>query len=135
MLPLMVWYGVRPGAGILLLPLLIAFLVLTSFSVALWTSALTVRYRDMRYLMPFATQMLLFLTPVAYPASMLPDRFRVVYGLNPMATIVEGFKSSLLGTPQVSGPMLLLSAAVVTVAFVTGATYFRAVENSIVDHL
>jgi lipopolysaccharide transport system permease protein len=129
---LMAFYGVVPGPALLLLPLLFVFLVLLAFSITLWTSALSVHYRDMRYLIPFATQLLLFLTPVAYPASLVPERLRLLYGLNPMATVVEGFRSAILGTP-LPGTMAFVSVAVVLVALVTGLSYFRSVESSMVD--
>jgi len=129
---LMAWYGVPPTAALFALPALVVFLAMMAFSLALWTSALTVHYRDMRYLIPFGTQMLLFLTPVAYPASMIPARWRVLYGLNPMATVVEGFRAALLGGSG-PGPMAIVSVAVVLLAFVTGIAYFRSVVSSIVD--
>jgi lipopolysaccharide transport system permease protein len=129
---LMLWYGVAPTAAVLLLPLVLLFLMMLAFSITLWTSALTVHYRDMRYLIPFATQLLLFLTPIAYPSSMIPAKFRLVYGLNPMATVVEAFRAILLGGAW-PGPMAIPSVLVVVVAFVTGIAYFRSVESSIVD--
>ena len=90
LLVLLAWYHVTPGAGVVLLPLYAALGILTAFAVTLWTSALSVRYRDARYVLPFLIQIWLFVTPVAYPASMIPERWRLVYALNPMATVVEG---------------------------------------------
>ena len=129
---LLAWYHVVPTAAIVALPLYVALGLLTAFAVTLWTSALSVRYRDARYVLPFVIQIWLFISPVAYPASMVPERWRLVYALNPMATVVEGFRSSLLGTP---GPGLMAAAAVVVVAaaLAAGAAYFRSVEGSIVD--
>jgi len=129
---LMAWYHVAPTAGMLLLPLYVGLAVLTAFAVTLWTSALSVRYRDARYVLPFLIQIWLFLTPVAYPASMVPERWRLLYGLNPMATVVEGFRSSLFGTPSPHA-MAAVALAVVAAAFVAGTAYFRSVEGSIVD--
>ena len=129
---LMVWYGVVPSVAILLLPLLLVLLVMTALSIVLWTSALTVHYRDMRYLIPFAVQMLFFLTPVAYSGSTLPGQWRVLYGLNPMTTVVEGFRAVMVGGPP-PGPMAFVSIAIVIIMFFTGVAYFRSVESSIVD--
>jgi lipopolysaccharide transport system permease protein len=129
---LMAWYYVAPTAGMLLLPLYVGLAVLTAFAVTLWTSALSVRYRDARYVLPFLIQIWLFLTPVAYPASMVPERWRLLYALNPMATVVEGFRSSLFGTPA-PGAMAAVALGVVAAALVAGTAYFRSVEGSIVD--
>jgi lipopolysaccharide transport system permease protein len=129
---LMAWYHVAPTAAMLTLPLYVALGVLTAFAVTLWTSALSVRYRDARYVLPFLIQIWLFVTPVAYPASMVPERWRLLYALNPMATVVEGFRSSLLGTPA-PGAMIAIAITVVAAALVSGTAYFRSVEGSIVD--
>jgi lipopolysaccharide transport system permease protein len=129
---LMAWYHVVPTASMLLLPLYVALGVLTAFAVTLWTSALSVRYRDVRYVMPFVIQIWLFVTPVAYPASMVPERWRLLYALNPMASVVEGFRNSLLGTPA-PGAMVAVAVVVVATALVAGTAYFRSVEGSIVD--
>jgi lipopolysaccharide transport system permease protein len=129
---LMAWYHVVPTASMLLLPVYVTLAILSAFAVTLWTSALTVRYRDARYVLPFLIQTWLFVTPVAYPASMVPDRWRLLLAVNPMATVVEGFRSSLLGTPA-PGPMAAVSVAAVIAGLAAGIAYFRAVEGSIVD--
>ena len=129
---LMAWYHVAPTPAMLALPLYVALGVATAFAVTLWTSALSVRYRDARYVLPFVIQIWLFVSPVAYPASMVPERWRLLYALNPMAAVVEGFRSSLVGTPG-PGAMAVVAVAVVAAALVTGAAYFRSVEGSIVD--
>ena len=129
---LMAWYHVMPDAAMLMLPLYVALGVLTAFAVTLWTSALSVRYRDVRYVLPFLIQIWLFVTPVAYPASMVLERWRLLYALNPMASVVEGFRNSLLGTPA-PGAMVAVAVVVVAAALVAGAAYFRSVEGSIVD--
>lgn len=129
---LMAWYQVAPAAAMLLLPLYVGLAALTAFAVALWTSALSVRYRDARYVLPFLIQIWLFVTPVAYPASMVPERWRLLYALNPMATVVEGFRSSLFGTPS-PGAMVVVALGVVAAALLAGTAYFRSVEGSIVD--
>jgi len=129
---LMAWYHVVPTAAIAALPLYAGLGILTALAVTLWTSALSVRYRDARYVLPFVIQIWLFISPVAYPTSMVPARWRLLYALNPMATVVEGFRSSLLGTPG-PGSMAAIAVAVVAAALVAGAAYFRSVEGSIVD--
>lgn len=129
---LMAWYHVVPTFSMLLLPLYVALAVVSAFAVTLWTSALTVRYRDARYVLPFLVQTWLFITPVAYPTSMVPERWRLLYALNPMATVVDGFRSSLLGTPA-PGAMATVAAGTVIAAVAAGIAYFRSVEGSIVD--
>jgi lipopolysaccharide transport system permease protein len=132
LLVLMAWYHVMPTAAVLLLPLYVALGISTAFAVTLWTSGLSVRYRDARYVLPFIIQIWLFVTPVAYPASLVPERWRLLYALNPMASVVEGFRSALLGTAS-PGSMVVVAVAVVAAALASGATYFRSVEGSIVD--
>jgi homopolymeric O-antigen transport system permease protein len=129
---LMAWYHVVPTPAIIVLPFYALLGVLTAFAVTLWTSALSVRYRDARYVLPFVIQIWLFVSPVAYPASMVPDRWRLVYALNPMATVIEGFRSSLLGTPAPAA-MAIIAVAGVAAALTAGVAYFRSVEGSIVD--
>jgi lipopolysaccharide transport system permease protein len=129
---LMAWYHVVPTAAIIALPFYAVLGVLTAFAVTLWTSALSVRYRDARYVLPFVIQIWLFISPVAYPASMVPDQWRWVYACNPMATVIEGFRSSLLGTPA-PGRMAMIAVATVALALTAGVAYFRSVEGSIVD--
>ena len=132
LLVLMAWYHVVPTAAILLLPLYVALGVSTAFAVTLWTSGLSVRYRDARYVLPFMIQIWLFVTPVAYPASLVPERWRLLYALNPMASVVEGFRSALLGTAG-PGSMIVVAVVVVAAALASGAMYFRSIEGSIVD--
>jgi lipopolysaccharide transport system permease protein len=132
LLVLMAWYHVMPTVAVLLLPLYVALGVSTAFAVTLWTSGLSVRYRDVRYVLPFIIQIWLFVTPVAYPASLVPERWRLLYALNPMASVVEGFRWALLGTGG-PGSMIVVAVVVVAAALLSGAAYFRSVEGSIVD--
>ena len=129
---LMAWYHVVPTPAIITLPLYVVLGMLTAFAVTLWTSALSVRYRDARYVLPFLIQIWLFVSPVAYPASMVPEKWRLIYALNPMATVVEGFRSSLLGTPAPAA-MAMIAVPAVAAALSAGVAYFRSVEGSIVD--
>jgi lipopolysaccharide transport system permease protein len=132
LLVLMAWYHVMPTAAVLLLPLYVALGISTAFAVTLWTSGLSVRYRDARYILPFIIQIWLFATPVVYSASLVPKRWRLLYALNPMASVVEGFRSALLGTAG-PGSMIVVAVVVVAAALASGAAYFRSVEGSIVD--
>jgi len=132
LLTLTAWYRVVPTFAMLLLPLYIALAILTALAVTLWTSAISVRYRDARYVLPFVIQFWLFVTPVAYPASLVPARWRLWYALNPMAAVVEGFRSAMLGTPP-PGMMAAVAVAVTVTALAAGIAYFRSVEGSIVD--
>jgi homopolymeric O-antigen transport system permease protein len=126
------WYGVLPSATIMLLPAFVLLGVLTALAAGLWLSVLNVEYRDVRYILPFAIQFWMFLTPVAYPASLVPHPWRSLYGLNPMATVVEGFRWTLLGTAPPTS-MALASCLAVLVALVTGLAYFRRLEGTLAD--
>lgn len=126
--------GRVPPAAIVMLPLFVALAGLTSLAAALWSSALNVKYRDVRYLLPFFIQFWMFATPLAYPSSIVPEQWRALLGLNPMAAVAEGFRWMLLGTAP---PMALaaVSTLVVTLALVTGFAYFRRMEGTFADVL
>lgn len=129
---LMVWYGMVPGLEVLTVPLWTLLAVATAVAVSLWLSAVNVRYRDVRYTLPFLTQLWLFATPVAYPTSIVPEPWRVLYALNPMVGVVEGFRWALVGGPW-PGVMVLFSAVAVTVLLVAGLFYFRRTERTFAD--
>jgi len=134
LLGLMAIYGVPISANILLAPGFLLMAVLASLGVSFWLSALDVKFRDVRYTLTFLTQVWLFATPVVYPSSLVPERFRVWYGLNPMVGVVEGFRWSLLATTSPPNPaMLLVSSAVIAVIFVFGISYFRGMERTLAD--
>jgi homopolymeric O-antigen transport system permease protein len=130
---LMLYYGIVPGLAIVTLPLFMALAIATALGVGLWLSALNVRYRDVRYTIVFLTQFWLFATPVAYPSSLVPERFRVLYGLNPMAGVVEGFRWALLGIGAPSMPLLIASSVVVVMVLAGGLVYFRRMEQIFAD--
>ncbi len=131
---MMLFYRVTPTINILWLPLLILLTLVSALGVGFWTSALMVRYRDVGYLMPFVTELWKFLTPVVYPASMIPEKWRLLYALNPMTGVVEGFRYALLGTTQsVSLPMVLISAGISILILITGLFYFRRMEKQFAD--
>jgi lipopolysaccharide transport system permease protein len=132
---MMFFYGIHPSAGVLLLPVFIALTVVTALAVGLWLAALNAKYRDIRYTVPFLTQLWLFLTPIAYPASLVPEKWRLLYGLNPMAGVVEGFRWALLGNEAAPGNFFFVSVAVTFLLFIGGLYYFRQIESSIADTL
>jgi lipopolysaccharide transport system permease protein len=129
---LMAWYRIVPGPSIVWLPALMLLALATAAGVGVWLAALNVRYRDVRYVVPFVVQLWMFATPVAYPASLVPARWRAVYGLNPMAGVIEGFRWALAGGPA-PGAITLVSAAVVVVLIAGGAHYFRRLEGTFAD--
>jgi lipopolysaccharide transport system permease protein len=133
LLVLMAGYGVAPGWGVLTAPVFALFAVLTALAVGLWLSALNVQYRDVRYTIPFLTQFWLFATPVAYPASIVPEAYRPLYGLNPMAGVVEGFRWALLGTDAPPWGLVAVSAGVVLGLLTGGLFYFRRMEKTFAD--
>jgi lipopolysaccharide transport system permease protein len=128
------WYQVVPGAAIIWLPALIALAVVSAFAVSIVLATLMVRYRDVRYVVPFAMQFWLFATPVAYPASLVPAGWRVLYGLNPMTGVVEGFRWALVGG-RPPGLIILASCLVILVLLVAGLFYFRAAEGTFADSI
>lgn len=130
---MMIYYGIAPTPRLLVVPLLVGFVVLTALAAGLWLSALNVKYRDMRYLIPFLTQFWLFATPIAYPSDIVPPAYRVVYGLNPMAGVVEGFRWAVLGTHTSIGALVIGSVLAVILLFFTGLAYFRRTEKYFAD--
>jgi lipopolysaccharide transport system permease protein len=130
----MMWYfGVTPTAHVWWLPLFVLLAVSTSLSVGLWLSALNVYFRDVRYVVPFITQFWLFATPVAYPSTLLSPSWRLVYGLNPMVGVVEGFRWALLGSGTAPGAIAGVSALMTAALLVSGAMYFRRMEKTFAD--
>ena len=132
LLGMMLFYGIVPTWAIITLPVFLVLAVMTALAVGLWLSALNVQYRDVRYTINFLIQFWLFATPVAYASSIVPARWRALYGLNPMAGVVEGFRWALLGT-QPPGAMLAVSCAVVIVLLIGGLYYFRRMEQEFAD--
>jgi len=133
LLAMMVFYGIIPTIHVLWVPALVLLTLTTALGVGLWLSALNVQYRDVRFTLGFLAQLWMFATPIAYPSSLLPERWRTLYGLNPMAGVVEGFRWALLGTATRPGPMIFASAAASLVLLITGAFYFRRMERNFAD--
>lgn len=130
---IMVYYGVRPTASLLLLPLFLALAVLTALGVGLWLSALNAIYRDIRYVVPFLVQFWMFASPVAYPSSLVPERWRWLYGLNPMAGVIEGFRWALTSHGNPPSGLLAASSAAVVLLVASGTLYFQKMEGIIAD--
>ena len=133
LLLMMAYYGVRPTWAVVTLPAFLLLAILTALGVGLWLSALNVKYRDVRYTISFMIQFWLFATPVAYSSSIVPARWRALYGLNPMAGVVEGFRWALLGKSTGPGALLAVSVAVVVLILVGGLFYFRRMEAEFAD--
>lgn len=133
LLGMMFFYGFVPGVEMLTIPLFLLLALMTSLGIGLWLSALDAKYRDIRYTVPFLIQFWLFATPVAYPSSLVPEQWRLLYGLNPMAGVVEGFRWALLGREAAPGGLILVSALVVLLVFVGGLFFFRRVERQFAD--
>src|ERR1700691_4613179 len=121
---MMVYYRIEPTIQILWLPAFLLLAVLTAFGVGLWLSALNAIYRDVRYVLPFLVQLWLFASPVVYSSSLLPFKWRWLYGLNPMAGVIEGFRWSLTGRGDPPGPLIYVSAGMVILILLSGVGYF-----------
>jgi len=133
LLILMLFYGVLPGVAVVWLPFFVFTLLATALGVGFWLSALNIEYRDVMYAVPFLSQFWLFVTPVVYPSSLVPEQWRVLYGLNPMAGVVEGFRWALLGTGNVDVPMVCISSAVAIFLLLSSIAWFRHQERTFVD--
>jgi lipopolysaccharide transport system permease protein len=130
---MMIFYHISPTTNVWTLPLFLILALITAIGVGLWLSALNVLYRDINYVLPFLTHFWMFLTPIAYPSSMIPQRFQMLYALNPMTGVVEGFRWALLGSGQAPGTMTLVSSVVAVILLVTGMVYFRRMERQFSD--
>lgn len=128
-------FGFTPGLQISLLPFLVLIMIMTALGISYWLSALNVEYRDVMYTIPFINQIWMFLTPIVYPSSLIPDAWQTPYSLNPMVGVVEGFRWCLLGTGDGLSPMLLASATVSVLLFTSGLIWFRRLERTFVDSL
>lgn len=133
LLGLMLFYGIGASTTLLLAPLFLLLAVVTALAVGLWLGSLNAMYRDVRYGLAFLIQFWMFASPVVYPSSLVPAAWRWLYGLNPMAGVIEGFRWALLGQGQPSGPLLLSSAVAVVCLGVGGLIYFQRMEGTIAD--
>ena len=133
LLLMMLVYGIVPSVAILTLPFFVLLAALAALAVSLWLSALNVLYRDVRYVIPFLVQLWLFVSPVAYPSSLVPEPWDAIYNLNPMAGVIDGFRWALLSEAEPPGPMLAVSVLATGALLVGGLLYFRRMERAFAD--
>lgn len=132
LLGLMAWYHIVPGPAVLLIPLLVAYTVVAAWAVGIWMAALNVRYRDVNFALPFLVQIGLFVSPVVYSASLVPASVRILYDLNPMTLVIQGFRWALLGASAPSS-LMFISIPLVALLLVSGVFYFRRTERFFAD--
>ena len=126
-------YQFAPGAGILLLPSLVALTFLCAVGAGLWLSALNVQFRDIRYVIPFLIQIWLFVSPVIYPVSLVDEKFRWILAINPMGGVINAYRASLLGRQPIDWTLLGISTFIIVALFLSGLYYFRRVERTFAD--
>jgi lipopolysaccharide transport system permease protein len=130
---LMAYYGVVPALSTLTLPLFVLLALMTALGVGVWLSALNVQYRDVQYTINFLVMLWLFATPIAYSIQIVPESLRWIYGLNPMAGVVEGFRWALFQKTPAPSSLIFISAAMIVILLVTGVAYFRKTERGFAD--
>jgi lipopolysaccharide transport system permease protein len=133
LLGMMVWFGIGPSWGILALPLFLLFAMITALAVGLWLSALNARYRDVGHTIPFFIQIWMYASPVAYPVSLVPEKWRLLYSLNPMAGVIEGFRWALLGKEPPDFGVMAASAVMVVTLLLGGMVFFKHMEQTFAD--
>lgn len=133
LLLMMAWFRIVPTRQILFLPLLVLLMILTAAGVGMWLSAMAVQYRDIRHAVPFMSQVLMYAAPVVWPASLVPDAWRVVYGLYPMAGVIEGFRAALLDTGPMPWDLIVPGTASAIAIAVSGMFYFQRLERIFAD--
>jgi lipopolysaccharide transport system permease protein len=131
---LMIWYHFVPGGRILLLPFFLFLALTTAMGVGLWISALNVKYRDFRYIVPFIVQFGLYISPVGFSSAVVPEKWRLLYSINPMVGVIDGFRWSIIGgNSQIYLPGFFLSVGLTLVIFLLGLSYFRKTERTFAD--
>jgi lipopolysaccharide transport system permease protein len=133
LLVMMAWFGIAPGRGVLALPLFLLLALTTALAMGLWLSALNTRYRDVGHTVPFLIQIWMYASPVAYPVSLIPERWRLLYSLNPMVGVIEGFRWTLLGTETPAFGLIAVSATVVLALLLGGILFFKRMEHTFAD--
>ena len=133
LLLLMFYFHVYPTSMVFLLPVLVFLMILTASGVGTFLAALNAKYRDIKYTIPLLVQLWMFVCPVVYPTSMVPEKYRFVYSLNPLSGIIEGFRSILLGTVPFPTQMILFSCFMSLILFVIGISYFKQMERTFAD--
>ncbi len=130
---LMIWYGYVPTFRVVVLPLFLVIAVAAAFGLGLWFSALIVRYRDFRHVLPFIAQFGVYISPVGFTSDAVPERWRLLYSINPMVGVIDGFRWAILGTTQLHWPGFLLSLLIIAILLATGIRYFRQTERTFAD--
>ena len=130
---LMAWYGVEPTLNVVFLPLMVVIMMMTAAGVGMWLSVLGIQYRDVRFAIQFFTQFLMYAAPVVWPASLIPQQYRLFYGLYPMAGVIEGFRASIIGKTPMPWDLIAVGSVTAMVLFVSGALYFRRMERIFAD--
>jgi len=130
---LLAWYRIMPTAAVIVLPLLIILMVLTAAGIGMWLSAMAILYRDVRHALQFLIQLLMYAAPVVWPVSLVPEQYRLLYGLYPMAGVIEGFRSALIGTPPIPWDLISMGSLSAILIAVSGAFYFRRTERIFAD--
>jgi lipopolysaccharide transport system permease protein len=131
---LLAWYGFAPDWRILTLPLFVLIALAAALGAGLWTAALNVRYRDVRFVIPFAVQLGLYVSPVGFSSALIPDAWRLLYSVNPMVGVIDGFRWAILGgEAPLYWPGVLLSVVLIAAVLATGVAYFRRTEKSFAD--
>lgn len=130
---LMLWYRVPPTWSVFYLPMLVLLMVLTAGGIGMWLSALSIQYRDVRFAMSFVSQLLMYAAPVVWPASLVPEQYRLLYGLYPMAGVIEGFRSALLGSTPMPWDLIGMGTLSALLVMISGAFYFRRMEHIFAD--
>ena len=130
---LMIWYQVTPTLWVLFLPVLLLLMIVLSVSLGSLFTALAIQYRDVRHGISFLVQGMMYASPVVYPVSIIPDKYRLIYGLNPMAGVIEGFRSALLGATPMPWDLIIVGTIVTLVLAVIGLTYFKFTERIFAD--
>jgi lipopolysaccharide transport system permease protein len=133
LLGLMAWFGVAPGMNVLALPLFVMMAVASALGVGLWLSVLNVKYRDVGYTVPFLLQMWMYASPVVYPLSIVPERWQLLYGINPLVAVIEGFRWTLLNTARPPTAVLAAGCSVVILLLSGGLIYFKRKERTFAD--
>jgi lipopolysaccharide transport system permease protein len=133
LLVMMAWFGIAPTVGVLALPLFLLLALATALAVGLWLTALDVRYRDVGYTIPFLVQVWMYASPVAYAVSLVPERWRLLYSLNPLVGVIEGFRWALLGKGNPDFGVMTASAVMVMALLSGGIIYFRRMERTFAD--
>ena len=129
----MAWYQSAPTVWVLVLPFLLLLAATLAWGIGTWLTSMAVQYRDVKYGIMFAAQLMMYCSPVVYPATLIPDRYRLIYGLNPMAGVIEGFRSALLGTTPMPLDLLAVGAVVTVLVTLSGTLYFRRMEHVFAD--